>query len=127
MSDYIKQAKKGTHSLISKLIDEWNKLSDEVKSENPLLWWLLGKSTAYFKMPKEEALYTDKSTVKGQMCSNCMFSYQHIESGNYICDQIGMDKKKNDLIKPAGWCRLWKGNSIKKSEINQAYKELGLK
>lgn len=91
---------------IKQLLDKFRMLPEDEKRRTPLLWWLLGTSTANFKMSKEDASYVDKSQTTDQICANCKSIYYN--QGKYICDQVGMGEKGNDLIKPQGWCKLWR-------------------
>lgn len=75
---------------------------DHVKENVPLLYWLLGSGTPPYKMTREESDYVDVSPVPTQQCANCVFAYQHVTSGNFICSQI------RGRISPPGWCRLWR-------------------
>jgi len=86
---------------IKKDIEAFHKLPPEEKAKTSLLWWLLGSTTQDYKMSKKDALYTEKSKVKNQKCSNCRFAYIHVVSGIHICSNM------RGQIKPEAWCRLW--------------------
>jgi hypothetical protein len=76
--------------------------NDPDAREHPvLLYHLLGAGTMAYKMPPEDAEYTDVSQVKGQKCSNCEHAYKSVKHGVFICAEI------RDTIQPAGWCSLW--------------------
>lgn len=87
---------------VKKEIEKFRKLPPEERSKQPLLYWLLGEGTPDFKMAKKDALYTDKTKVPSQKCSNCMFAYTKVVTSESICSQI------SGKIKPEAWCRLWR-------------------
>lgn len=86
---------------INKKIEDFRNLSDEEKSNKPLLYFILGDGTPAYKMDRSDAEYTDNSKGE-QNCANCEFSYQKVATGRYICSQLSGE------IKLEGWCRLWK-------------------
>lgn len=90
---------------VKKEIELYHKLPPEEKVENVLLWWLLGSTTQDYKIAKQDALYTEESTVKDQRCGNCAFAYTHVVSGKTICSVM------RGQIKSKGWCRLWEKGS----------------
>ena len=102
-----KGIEKGLDSKLIDLINEYRDLSEEEKEKQPLLWWLLKKSTAYYKFRKEVADYIDKSQNPDTICGNCTRLYEHITSRTYICDWVGFDDKGNDNIAFDGWCKYW--------------------
>jgi hypothetical protein len=81
-------------------IEEFDRLPQRVKSELPLLYFLLGSGTPPYKMSSRDAGYVLR-TVDGQNCANCSSAFQHVVTGELICDQIRGE------IKPHAWCRLW--------------------
>jgi hypothetical protein len=84
-------------------IENYKKLPLEQKENLPLLYYLLGSGTPPYKMATEDADYTAKSSVQAQTCANCEYFYHKPARGQrYICSQI------QGLVKPSGWCRLWK-------------------
>lgn len=110
LKDLIKEAELGYYpnvghespNGVKKAIEEWNKESNELKENTPLLYWLLGSGTPEYKMPKDLAKYESKSEISEQMCSNCEYIYLKIANKKYICSQIRGE------ISPKGWCKLWK-------------------
>ena len=90
---------------LKSLVDEFRELPLEEREEIPLLWWMLKKSTANFKMSKEGSDYTDDSASEEQYCSNCSRIY--MSHGGFICDWVGKNKEGNDNIQLGGWCKFW--------------------
>ncbi len=82
--------------------------SEEDPEEKVLMYWLFGKGTPDFKMPKEYAQYTDESEEEGQTCGNCEFRYLKEANGKLVCSQVGKGLDGGDAIERAGWCKLWK-------------------
>ena len=106
----------GLRPELKELLNQYKSLSKEKQETEPFLWWMLQKSTAYFKMTKEVANYTDNSASEDQSCSNCRHIYKGQRS--YICDQVGLNAEGNDDINPSGWCKLWKQSEGNKN-INE--------
>lgn len=76
---------------------------DAFRDQNVLLYWLLGNGTPGFKMSKPDSDYVLISRVRGERCSNCVYTFQNIVTKRYICSKI------RGQIVPPGWCRLWEG------------------
>jgi hypothetical protein len=85
---------------IKKAIREFRKLPNDVKSQKPLLYWLLGSGTPPYKMTKKDSNYMGKS-YRGQNCGNCRFTFMRWINKELICSQI------QGNIELDHWCRLW--------------------
>ena len=109
--DSYSNIEEGLDEKLIELINEYKSLPKEKKDSVPLLWWLLKKSTAYYKKTKEESDYIDESENTNTICGNCTRLYEHTTSGKYICDWVGFDKEGNDDIAFNGWCKYWIGES----------------
>ena len=101
----IAEGMKPVDPLLQKLIDKYYKLSTEDQAERPLLWWILGQTTANFKYSKEFADY--KHAEGKDKCGTCSRAYQRVLTGNYICSWVGSGKGSDDQIKPNDWCKYW--------------------
>ena len=101
--DFYPQAAIQAQPEVMAAVARFRMLPAEIRSDNVLLWWLLGSGTPPYKMSKTDSTYVDKSEVFGQTCKNCIFTYKRFVTGQYICSQIRGE------IKLPGWCRLWKG------------------
>jgi hypothetical protein len=89
--------------LVQFAIAQFRQLPTKVRAQVPLLWWLLGESTAQFKMTQPEAQYGSPPPDRQQQrCRTCLSAYQHITTGTLICSQMA------GTIAPEAWCRLWK-------------------
>ncbi len=76
-------------------------LPEDLRQNHILLYWLLGSGTPPYKASKPDVDYTDFSSVLGQECSNCVFAYQRVVTGQFICS------KMRGTIQPSGWCNRW--------------------
>lgn len=86
---------------VQEAVERWReKVPDDVKEEQPLLYWLLGSGTPPYKMAKDDANYVEEPQG-GQQCSNCEYAYLSTEDGTMICSQV------RGQIHATHWCRLW--------------------
>lgn len=81
-------------------IAAFRKLSVSMRSDLPLLYWLLGSSTPAYKMDPADANYQQEARGS-ELCANCVFAFRHVTSSEFICSQIRGE------IEPGAWCRLW--------------------
>jgi len=89
---------------VSQAVDRFREeIPEEVKSEEALLYWLLGTSTPAYKMSKEDAGYQSTPNEGSEYCGSCEYLYQSNETGNLICSKIA------GPVDWMGWCRLWDG------------------
>lgn len=88
---------------IKAIILDFMRLPKDKRKEIPLLWYILGQSTAPYKMSKAVAEYSDIAVGSKENCGNCMFQYLRTYNKKYICSQMRGE------INPSGWCKLWKG------------------
>lgn len=88
---------------IQEAIERFRSMSDDERAKMPLLWWLLGSSTQFFKMTKADANYTSGMSFG---CANCNYIYKSVRSDQYICSQI------RGAISRSGWCRLWNRSDV---------------
>jgi|TARA_R110000787_G_C13385506_1_gene442177 hypothetical protein len=85
------------------IILDFMKLPKEQRTEQALLWYVLGQSTAPYKMSKAVANYSDIVQGQKEKCGNCQFQYLRTHNNKYICSQMRGE------IMPSGWCKLWEG------------------
>ncbi len=86
---------------VKRAIAKFRRLPIAQKESVPLLYWLLGSGTPDYKMSKEDAEYVDQSEIDFQNCANCISAFQHVTSGEFICDQMEGE------IQGEAWCKLW--------------------
>jgi hypothetical protein len=87
--------------LVQLAIAQFRQLPTKVRAQVPLLWSLLGESTAAYKMTQPEGAYGPPQ-VANQTCGNCLSGYVHCTTGTMICSQVA------GVIRPQDSCRLWK-------------------
>ncbi len=86
-------------------LDRFRRLPIAEKVDTPALYWLIGSGgTPTLKMSKLDSTYVSYP-VRGQKCGTCRYAYQHVNSGSFICSQIG--EPGDSTIEPEAWCRLW--------------------
>lgn len=87
---------------VKEAVERWREeVPEEVKEQEPLLYYLLGSGTPPYKMDKDDAEYIHEPQGI-QRCANCEYGYIEAESGEMICSQIRGQVRANH------WCRLWK-------------------
>jgi len=82
-------------------IERFRQLSEDERSKQPLLYWLLGTGTPPYKVSAEDSEYSDISTDKGKTCSNCEWYYIKVANNKGICSKI------EPYVEPLGWCNRW--------------------
>lgn len=98
---HLEEIKANAQPEVKAALKRWFSLPEDERSNEVLLYWLLGAGTPAYKMSKKESKYTDKA--KGDHnCGNCEFTYHKLSGDRYICSQISGD------IKLPGWCKLHK-------------------
>jgi len=103
MNSEYKKALQGSPIWVRMAYWSYRLLPKSIRDRRPFLYHLTGGlSTPAFKMGSRKSRYTDLSKTEGQQCANCIFAYQKVKTGKYICSQIRIG------IKPEGWCKLWK-------------------
>ena len=92
--------------LVKKAINQFRSLPNELKSQKPLLYWLLGSGTPPYKMSKKDSHYQGKP-FRGQNCGNCRFTFMRLVNKELICSQIAGNVELDH------WCKLWmSGDSV---------------
>lgn len=89
--------------LVQLAIAQFRQLPLGVRSRVPLLFWLLGSSTAPFKFTQPEASYGPARDVQ-RTCGNCLSLYLHCGTNQLICSQVA------GLVRASDSCRHWKAN-----------------
>lgn len=102
----IAEGQRPVDPLLQALINKYHKLPPEEQAKEPVLWWILKQSTAYFKYSKEFADYKVPAEGKDK-CGNCSRAYQNVLSKEYICSWVGAGSDGDDRIKPEDWCKYW--------------------
>jgi len=86
--DNYPQAGQGAQPEIHQAIARYRSAPKSWREVNILLWWLLGSGSPPYKQSKPDANYLDKSPVRGQYCSNCIFAYKRLVTGQLICSRM---------------------------------------
>ena len=86
---------------VQKVIEAYKALPAEQR-ERPLLYHILGGGTPTYKVSKPESEYQEEPKGE-QKCGNCVFAYQKVVGGKFICSKI------RGAITPEAWCKFWKG------------------
>lgn len=89
-------------------IERYRQFPDNVKTELPLLYYLLGRDSPDsdkkmdYKVSKKDANYLDESPYEHRRCDNCKFYYDQVATDEYVCSQV-----RGEVL-PEGWCKFWK-------------------
>jgi hypothetical protein len=96
------EAGKNAQPEVKEAVERFRQLSDEEKSANPLLYWLLGAGTPPYKVSKKDCDYKEQTEIPNQTCANCEFFYLKPSKQIYICSQI------EGKVGKQAWCNRWK-------------------
>ncbi len=89
--------------LVQLCIAQFRQLPEGVRSRMPLLFWLLGSSTAPYKFTQPESGYGPAHDPV-RTCGNCLSLYLHCGTNQLICSQVA------GIVRVSDSCRHWKTN-----------------